>query len=59
MVQPIERRREVCDPFDREAVGTQRVVLGAQGLGFVSVDRQAEAADAPERVARQHLHPIE
>src|SRR5581483_8999895 len=49
----------LVDPLDREAVGAQSVVLAAERSELVAVPGEAQAAGAPERVARQLLHPVE
>ena len=53
LVQPVERRGQLGDPLDREAVVAERVVLAAQSLGLVGVDGEPHDADPPERVARE------
>ena len=58
-VEPVERRREVVDPLDGEPVGEQRVVLGAKLVALGVVGSEPQAADAPERVAGERLHPVE
>ena len=58
-VETVERRREVVDPFDGEPVLAQRVVLSAERFTFGLVDREPQAAHAPECVARELCHAIE
>jgi len=58
-VQAVERRSELVDPVDREAVLAQRVVLGAQLVALGCVGGEPEAADSAEGIARELLHPVE
>ncbi len=58
-VEAVERRRELVDPLDREAVLAQRVVLAAKRGALRLVGGEPEAPDAPERVARKRLDAVE
>src|SRR5207248_10114899 len=54
-----ERGRQRVEPFDPEAVAAQRAELAFERFGLDPTLREAEAADAPARVARELLEPVE
>ena len=58
-VEGVERRSQRVDPFDGESVLLQRIVLALQRLILRVVEREPQAADAPERVARELRETIE
>ena len=58
-VEGVERRSERVDPFDGEPVLAQRVVLSPERLTLRVIDSEPQAADAPERITRELLEPIE
>ncbi len=58
-IEPVERRRELVDPLDREPVLEKRVVLAAQRRTLAVVRSEPQASDASEGVARQLLHAVE
>ena len=55
----LERRGERVDPLGLEAVCPQAFDLVAQVLALLGVGGETEAADAPERIAREALDRIE
>ena len=54
-----ERLRELVTPLDRETVLTEGLVLGLELGPLLGIRGEAEAARAPEGVARQPFEPIE
>ncbi len=54
-----ERRLEVVDPLGREAGPDEGVVLGAQLISLLVVDRDPERADATEGVAGERLDRVD
>src|SRR5690348_13692038 len=50
---------EIRSPFDFEAVGAQRLVLGEQRRCLPGVGRQAQAAGLPERVTGERREPLQ
>ena len=59
MVQRVERRLELVDPVDLEAVVAQRVVFPTQCRALLRVEHKPQAADAAKGVTRQRLEPVE
>ena len=58
-VEPIERRGQLVEPLDREPVLAERVVLAAQRLPLLRIERESQAARATERVPGEQLEPLE
>ena len=55
----LERRLEALDPLRREPGGDERLVLGAQLVALLLVDREPQRADPPERVAGERLDRVD
>ena len=55
----LERRLEALDPLGREAGRDERLVLGAQLVALLLVDREPQRADPPKRVAGERLDRVD
>ena len=55
----VERRLEALDPLGREAGGDERLVLGAQLVALLLVDREPQRADPPKRIAGERLDRVD
>ena len=55
----LERRLEALDPLRREAGSDERLVLGAQLVALLLVDREPERADAPKRISGERLDRVD
>ncbi len=59
MKRPVERRLEALEPLGREPRGDERLVLAAELVALLLVDRDPQRADPPERVARERLDRVD
>ena len=55
----LERRLEALDPLRREPGRDERLVLGAQLVTLLLVDREPKRADPPERIAGERLDRVD
>ena len=55
----LERRLEVVDPLRREAGRDERLVLGAELVALLLVDREPQRADPPEGIAGEGLDRVD
>ena len=55
----LERRLEALDPLRREPGGDERLVLGAQLVALLLVDREPKRADPPKRIAGERLDRVD